>query len=276
MLARYRRSVAKAFFRFDAASLSQAIARAGVRRGDVVLAHVAFDQFVGFTGSPADVIRTLQQAVGDSGTLLMPTLPFQGVVLDYVARGQVTDLKRTPSAMGLVTEIFRRMPGVIRSVHPTHPVALWGAQAAALARDHHLAATPCGKGSPYLHLLDLRGKILFLGARFNTMTFYHGVEEVIAPRMPFSPFTAETYELQTRDADGALWTTKTKLFDPAVSRRRNVDILVPPLKQRRQWHEGRAGLLRVVLVEAQAVLDLCIAMAQEGKYCYSGRGRWQR
>ncbi len=273
---RLRRTTANALFRFDAAAFSQAITSAGVRRGDVVLAHIAYDQFVGFTGSPGDVIRTLQQAVGETGTLLMPTLPFQGMVLDYVARGQITDLKRTPSAMGLVTEIFRRMPGVIRSIHPTHPVAIWGAQAEVLARDHHLAVTPCGDGSPYLRLLDCQGKILFLGASLTTMTFYHGVEEVLAPLMPFSPFTAESYEMQTRDTAGTLWTTRTKLFDPAVSRRRNVNVLATPLKRRGQWHEARAGLLRVVLVEAQAVLDLCVAMAREGKFCYGGRSFWRR
>jgi aminoglycoside 3-N-acetyltransferase len=252
------------------------IAQVGVTTSDVVFAHVAYDRFAGFTGGPGDVIRVLQLAIGESGTLLMPTLPFRGTVLDYVARGQVTDLKRTPSAMGLVTEIFRRMPGVIRTIHPTHPVAIWGANAAALARDHHLAETPCGKGSPFLRLPSYDGKILFLGASFNTMTFYHGVEEIIAPGMPFSPFTEETFELRTRDQDGKIWTTRTKLFDRTVSLRRNVHKMEPVLKQRGQWQEGRAGRLRVILVRAQDVLDACSKMATEGKYCYDGHNIWRR
>src|SRR5262249_12540176 len=162
--------------------------------GDVVFAHVAFNQFLGFEGGPGDVIQVLQRVVGDSGTVLMPTLPFGGTAVEYAERHPMTDLVRTPSAMGFVTEIFRRMPGVIRSAHPTHPVAAWGAKAAELTCDHHLAETPCGKQSPYLRLLDVEGKILFLGAEIAAMTFYHGVEEILEPRMPFSPFTRAWYE----------------------------------------------------------------------------------
>jgi aminoglycoside 3-N-acetyltransferase len=275
-LTRMRQTSANLLFRFDPAELARVIAHVGVTSGDVVFAHVAFDRFFGFTGGPGDVIRVLQQAVGGTGTLLMPTLPFQGVALDYAARGQITDLKRTPSAMGLVTEIFRRMPGVIRSIHPTHPVAIWGAHADALARDHHLAETPCGKCSPFLRLPEYDGKILFLGASFNTMTFYHGVEEVIAPTMPFSPFTTQIFELQTRDSNGTIWTTRTKLFDRAISLRRNVDKLQPELQKRGQWQQGHAGRLRVILVQAQDVLDACTHMAQHGKYLYKDPNSWRR
>ena len=41
----------------------------------------SFDSFAGFRGTPAAVIRTLQEAVGPEGTILMPTLPFDGSVL---------------------------------------------------------------------------------------------------------------------------------------------------------------------------------------------------
>jgi aminoglycoside 3-N-acetyltransferase len=276
LLVRARNTSASRFFPFDSAALAKTIAQVGVAPGDVVFAHVAYDQFAGFTGGPGDVIRVLQEAVGTGGTLLMPTLPFRGTVLDYVARGQVTDLRRTPSAMGLVTEIFRRMPGVTRSIHPTHPVALWGAQAAALAQDHHRAETPCGKSSPFLRLLDCDGKILFLGANFDTMTFYHGVEEILAPSMPFSPFTAESFELRTRDAGGTMWTTRTRLFERAVSLRRNIHKLQPVLQKRGQWHKGRAGQLRVILVRAPEVLEACLHLARAGEYCYDGRSFWQR
>ena len=254
---------------FDPGSLSRALAAVGIETGDVLFVHVAYNQFAGFTGGPGDVIHVLQQAVGgESGTLLMPTLPFDGIVLDYVAKKQVTDLKRTPSAMGIVSEIFRRMPGVVRTIHPTHPVAVWGANAEALARDHHEASTPCGESSPYMRLPAFKGKILFLGASITTMTFYHAVEEVIEPLLPFSPFTKENFELETRDRDGRIWTTRTRLFDPAISRRRDVRILEPVLKQQGQWRETRAGLLRVVLLQAHAVMETCTQLARQGRHCY--------
>src|SRR5205085_1711194 len=117
------------FLRFDNDGLLSLLRKLGVSEGDVVLAHVAFNEFLGFQGGPGDVIAVLQKAVGESGTLLMPTLPFPNTAVEYAERNPLTDLARVPSAMGLVTEIFRRTPGVVRSAHPTHPVAACGARA---------------------------------------------------------------------------------------------------------------------------------------------------
>ncbi len=146
VLKRARRRGVETLFAFDKRDLASAIARLGVGAGDVVLVHVWYGRFEGFRGTPLDVIHALQEAVGPTGTLIMPTLPFGGRAVDYAQRGAVTDLAYTPSAMGLVTEIFRRMPDVVRSIHPTHSVAVWGARADELVRDHHRATTPCGNG----------------------------------------------------------------------------------------------------------------------------------
>src|SRR3989440_4155979 len=105
---------------------------------------------------------------------------------------------------------------------PTHSVAVWGADAAALVAGHVHAKTPCGVGSPYARLLDRDGKILFLGCDVKVMTFFHTVEELLEPRMPFSPFTQQEYLLESVDADGRAWTTRTRLSDPALVRRRNL------------------------------------------------------
>lgn len=265
-----RNSYIHLFQRFGPAELEATLRGLGLERGDVVFVHVAFNEFLGFQGGPGDVIQVLQRVVGDSGTLLMPTLPFGSTAVEYAERHPMTDLVRAPSAMGFVTEIFRRMPGVVRSPHPTHPVAAWGVQAASLTRDHHLSETPCGKNSPYLGLLDVAGKILFLGADISSMTFYHGVEEVLEPRMPFSPFTKTWYDLQTRDAQGAIRSTRTRLFDPDVSRRRDMNLLMPELKE--HWKESRVGRLRVRLVRASDALAACERMAAKGQFVYRQPG----
>jgi aminoglycoside 3-N-acetyltransferase len=263
------------FHRFDNADLTALLRRLGLRANDVVLAHIAFNEFLGFQGGPGDVIHVLQSVVGEGGTVLMPTMPFSGTALEYAQRCTLTDLARAPSGMGLVTEIFRRMPGVVRSVHPTHPVAAWGARAAELTRDHHLAETPCGKNSPFLRLLEVEGKVLLLGAGIQTMTLYHGIEEILEPQMPFSPFTEARFELRARDPRGVVWVTKTRLFDPEVSARRDVSILVPELRRRGAWHEGKVGRLRAAVVRGSEVLSVCEELAREGRFCYR-RKRWRR
>ncbi len=79
---------------------------------------------------------------------------------------------------------------------------------------------------PFLRLLDVNGKVLFLGASARAMTFYHGLEELLETELPVAPFTPEVFELQTRDsrrqavddADAAVFTGRrdTKLLVPVL------------------------------------------------------------
>jgi aminoglycoside 3-N-acetyltransferase len=234
----------------------------------VVLAHSAYDRFLGFTGKPLDAIRVMQEAVGRQGILAMPTLPFSGTAVGWVESKKVFDVRRTPSQVGLLTELFRRMPDVMRSLHPTHPVAAWGDRAAEFIAGHHATATPCGAGSPYAKLEQWNGKILLLGTGIGVLTFFHRVEEDIEDLMPFSPFTAEIYVINSRDAQGATVETRNRLFDPAVSRRRDLSFLVPGLKSGGGWRETRVGGLGAITVEARRVSAVCRAMAERGEFAY--------
>ncbi len=63
---------------FDVDDLVGALRHLGVREGDKLLVHSSFQEFEGFRGSALDAVRGLQRAVGSSGLLVMPTLPFAG------------------------------------------------------------------------------------------------------------------------------------------------------------------------------------------------------
>lgn len=253
-------------YAFSPAELAALLRRLGVQQGDVILVHSAFNHFEGFTGKATDVIAILQDAVGPQGTLLMPTMPFTGTAIDFVRSGKLLDIKRTPSQMGMISELFRRLPEVIRSTHPTHPVAVWGAQAEAMSAAHCACTTPCGRQSPFGRLLDYNGRLLFLGASIQTMTFFHTLEEMFEAQMPFSPFTRETFELTSRAPTGELVTTRTRLFDPAISRRRNIDKLEPVLKEKGYWQEAHLGKLRVILLKAEELLKVVSLLGLENCY----------
>jgi aminoglycoside 3-N-acetyltransferase len=254
-----------AFSRDDFLAL---LARLGVRPGDVLVVHSSADRFEGFQGTLLDVIAALQQAIGPGGTLLMPTLPFGGSALDYAREGRIFDVVRTPSRVGLITEVFRRSPTVKRSLHPTHSVAVWGAKAGEMIAGHELATTPCGRDTPWGRLLDHQGKILLLGTGISAMTFFHTIEEILEPVMPFSLFTTETFLLQSKSQDGAIVETRTRLFDRRYSVRRDLDLLASALKRRGSWRQGRVGQLEAILLEAHEVLEAAQELAGKGIYCY--------
>lgn len=263
-----RRFCVNTFRSFTAEDLQRALGALGLTAGDTLLVHCSFDAFEGFQGKATDVIAVLQKLVGSGGVVMMPTMTFSGSAVEYARTGAVFDVVRTPSRMGLLTELFRRSPGVVRSVHPTHPVAIWGSDAAEIASGHHLARTPCGAGTPFEALLKRRGKIVLLGTDINVLTFYHALEEFIEHELPVSPFTAEVFHLRSKARDGQMLESDCRLFEPAVSRRRNLRKLMPVLKSARAWHATQVGGLKLAVLAAADVDKAVRGMSQQGIYCY--------
>jgi hypothetical protein len=107
-----------------------------------------------------------------------------------------------------------------------------------------------------------------MGTGIGVMTFFHYVEEELEPQLPFSPFTSEVFVIASRDLQGNVRTTRTRLFDPQCSRSRNLNKLVPFLKRRNAWNEIRIGKLQLILLNAEAVVSTCREMARQGIYAY--------
>jgi aminoglycoside 3-N-acetyltransferase len=263
-LKRLVRACHQRFFAFTPADLQRALLHLGVLPGDVLMVHSAFDRFFGFHGGPVDVIRALQEVVGPGGTLMMPTIPFQGTAVEYALGDPVFDARQTVSRMGLITEVFRRAPGVVRSVHPTHSVAAWGSKADAIIAGHELADTPCGRLTPYAKLLDYDGKILLAGVPPSTMTFAYFVAEDLEPRLAVPVLTRERYPMRWKDGDGTVRVSQLRLFSPRLDH--DLHPLVSELKRRNQWRERSVGRLRLMLLRARDVYDTAAALADRGLF----------
>ena len=267
-LRRLRRAYVQKWCAFTSADLRDALSRLGVASGDFLMVHSSFDRFLGFQGTPAAAIQALQAVLGPSGTLMMPTLPFVGSAVAYAQERPMFDVRRTASRMGLLTEVFRRSRGVVRSAHPTHSVAVWGNRAAAIIADHHLARTPCGRETPYGRLHEYGGKLLFAGVPISTMTFFHLVEEELEPRMPFAVFDPDEYALRWRDDDETVRMATMRLFSLRLAGHRDLTPLVRELRQRNEWRELRVGRLRLILLQARDVYDALMRLAERGVLCY--------
>lgn len=263
-LKRLVRDYHRVFRAFTPADLKCTLQELGITPGDVLMVHSAFDRFLGFQGGPVDVIRTLQEVVGPTGTLMMPTIPFRGTAVEYALGNPLFDVQRTVSRMGLLTEAFRRSPGVVRSIHPTHSVAVWGNRADVIVAGHERADTPCGRQTPYEKLLEYDGKILLAGVPENTMTFCYFMAAELEPRLAFPVFTREAYPMRWKDRDGSVHVSHLRLFSLRLDH--DLSPLVAALQRRRQWRERRVGALRLMLVRAREVYDAAIALADKGLF----------
>jgi aminoglycoside 3-N-acetyltransferase len=149
----------------------------GVQEGDVLLVHSSLSSMGYVPGGAETVVRGLLEALGNSGTLLMPALTYEHVT----SRDPVFDVRRTPSNVGAITEYFRTRAGTRRSLHPTHSVCAVGVWADMLLRDHELDRTPCGPHSPFHRLRRCDGKLLMLGCGLRPNTSMHAIEEMVDP-----------------------------------------------------------------------------------------------
>lgn len=174
----------------SAASLSRDFLALGIETGDRLLVHTRFSAFDYICGGPAALIAALQSALGPGGLLVMPTQtadlsdPANWVAPPVpeswwpVIRAETPpfDPARTPTVrMGVLPELFRTWPGVVRSDHPQVSFAAWGADAEALLAGHTLEAA-LGDGSPLARLADAGAKVLQLGTDFSSMTAFHLAE----------------------------------------------------------------------------------------------------
>lgn len=149
----------------------------GLSEGDVVMVHSSFKSFGGVEGGPQTVIDALLEVLGREGTLVMPTFTI-AFCDQYNAEGKgYFDLDNTPSEMGILTELVRKMPGAKRSVNPIYSVAVYGKLADDLSSVNDKSVY--GKESIFGKLHKLNAWTMIIGLSYNnSWTFVHYIEEM--------------------------------------------------------------------------------------------------
>jgi aminoglycoside 3-N-acetyltransferase len=174
-----------------AESLCRDLTRLGVKPGMVLLTHISLSSLGWVAGGEQAVVSALRRAVGDSGTLVMPSQSWQLCDPAYLDDPSVPprwwdairehlppyDARTTPTrTMGIVAEYFRTLPGTQRSAHPHRSFVAAGPHAAQIAARHDLRS-PVGEGSPLGAMYDSGGHVLLLGVGHDKSTTLHLAED---------------------------------------------------------------------------------------------------
>ncbi len=183
----------------------------GIKQGDTLFVHSSLDKLnIRF---PADqLIPLLQELVGPDGTLAFPSWHFHERAEDYLSNpDNVFDIKKSPSAMGLLTEFARRNKKAFRSLHPTSSVVAIGKHAWELVYEHHLSEYPCGRLSPFYKIINYDGKILGLGEKPETsLSFVHCAEDEMGDSFPVKTRTDKVYTGRVIDQERKTKEVKTR------------------------------------------------------------------
>jgi aminoglycoside 3-N-acetyltransferase len=251
---------------YDGAQLKARLRAAGISESDTILVHSNFKPDSGFRGAPLDVVNALVELVGEKGNLLMVSIPFRGAAYDYLAQGKEFNVRKTLSMMGLITEMFRRRNGTLRSLHPTHPVLAHGKDAQWLVADHERCFYPCGPGSPFEKFRQLQGKLLFFDVSFRSITFFHYVEDILKDRLPFPVYSDHLFSVPAVDARGEKRVVQTYAFNNGV--RRMAEKLEVEMEKQGSIRHGRVGNSRFRLATAEDVVACFTAMVRAGNLPY--------
>lgn len=171
-------------------SLHHDLIQLGVEPGMTLLVHSSLSALGWVCGGATAVILALENALGDTGTLVMPTHSTQ---LSEPSRWQAPPVHQdwwpvirehmpafrpdlTPTrGMGVIPETFRKQDGALRSDHPHHSFAARGPNAEIIVGEHSLH-NGLGETSPLARIYDLDGRVLLLGVDHDRSTSLHLAE----------------------------------------------------------------------------------------------------
>lgn len=227
----------------------------GISPTDTLLIHSSMKSIGQVDGGADTVLDAFSDYLKD-GLLIFPTHTWDQMNNEY----NVFDVKQEPTCVGILTELFRKRPGVIRSWHPTHSVAALGKDAFEYVKGEEQWDTPCAREGCWGKLYDWHAKILFIGCGLNRNTIIHGVEEWndIPNRL-----TPQPQSLKTRTPHGELLETPAyRHHSPVGNISENYPILEEPLVNTGIAQIGQFGDARTILCDVVPMVDLTSSFLQ--------------
>lgn len=157
--------------------LKEQLRAIGVKEGMDLQMHSSMKSVGHIEGGPDTVIDALLEILGPEGTLMMSTVSGNVNTIQPVFH-----VDHTPSTVGYLSNVFRKRPGAVRSMHPVHSIVALGPKAEFFTEGHLEANTPWSPDSPYGKMMRNGVKILFYGVDFKCNTCLHALE--IEARVP--------------------------------------------------------------------------------------------
>lgn len=219
-----------------------------------------------------ELIKIFQDFMSPSANILMPAYPMPGTMQEWMSDPAPFDVQNSPSMMGILTEVFRRHPGVRRSLHPSHSVCAFGPDADYYVRDHHTSPLPCGSVSPFARLVERGGQILCIGSDVGKVTAYHVVEDTTTD-FPVNVYTDAPMSKKVIN-NGTEIEVVTQVANPALSPWRvdNYPLKLEEFKRHMKafgcLRSSQFGSANFDVIDAERFLDMLKNLAKKGITIY--------
>jgi aminoglycoside 3-N-acetyltransferase len=178
-------------------------------------------------------------------------------------------VRRSPSRMGLLTEVFRRGKDVRRSLSPTHPLLAWGDRAEMFLAGHNETDRSFGPGSPFQRLLELEGKVLCIDAVPETVTFTHFLEDRIQDQLPFALYEPGHLPGRVIDADGRVHVVPTRVLSDESRKHRHEALLWEKARSQGVTRHKKLGNTKLMLLCCRDLTTLVESMHANGESLFT-------
>lgn len=231
----------------------------GLSKGDAVLLHSSYKSMGGLEGGIQTFVEALLSVIGDTGTLIAPTLTF----VEVSNTNRVFDYLNSPSCVGAISEFVRKMDGAKRSINPTHSCAAIGNKRDWYVGSHQNDHTPVGPNSPIWKLQEDGGKVLMLGCRLTSNTSMHGIEEKANVSYLLAE-KAETYQLILPDGIQEMEYIRHNDHAGVIGRYGRIEqVLAPEYMPRGEVHGANSWL-----INAPEMWKACLAALEKDPYYF--------
>jgi aminoglycoside 3-N-acetyltransferase len=150
------------------------IKQMGITSNDTLLIHSSMKAIGEVSGGADTVLNTFMEYLSD-GLLILPTHTWATMSENHPTYDPSTE----PACVGILPNLFMKREGVLRSLHPTHSVAVFGRESRLFIEGEENRTTPCSPGGCYDKLRERNAKILLLGVGHERNTYIHCVEELL-------------------------------------------------------------------------------------------------
>ncbi len=239
-------------------ALYKDITKLPIKREGTLLIHSSMKS-IGDVQGGADTILDIFIEVMKDGLLIFPTHTWA----EYNNKGGIFNSLKEPSCVGILTNLFMKRKGVIRSLHPTHSVTALGKEAENYIEGEERFETPCPRKGCWGKLYDRNAQILFIGCDLTKNTFIHGVEEwdSIPDRL-----SEKKYKVKIIKQDGEeIYSEIRRHWNSSGDISSNYGKLLKPFLYKKICKEYKIGDSKCYLCEAKRMADLTSLFLKKNK-----------
>jgi len=248
----------------------------GIKQGDILLIHSSLKKIGFVVGGANTVIDAILEVIGLEGTLVIPTFPLSGNMLQLCRKkNYIFDYKTTPTYIGSISSEFFKRDGIYRSIHPTHSISALGKYAKEITSTHHIGNKTYGENSPWAKVIKLDGKILGIGITLAWTTQYHYVEDIMEDEFPVKVKIDKIYKIKCKINENKYIDVKVQPLDPEISKTRieknpfNLEYITEICEKLGILNYGKIGEARSWWVNAKKFIDTLIKLAKSGITIYT-------